>query len=193
MENDFLEKEKEKYRETWRKEAYKYRSPECQKIWDIIPWLKRKPIYHILVAGCGEGFGAYWLSKEGFAVTGLDIVNVIKFPFRSKLLLQEAPLWETHLQDKEFDAVIAIDVLEHITEEKINASLEEIRRISRFFYFNISCREDSLGKKIGKTLHLCVKPPDWWYTKINEIMNIEGYAGNKYELKIMGITDKGEG
>jgi len=180
-----IENEKSKYKKAWGLPEYRIFSPEGRIIHDIISWLKRKPIKTVLSVGCGEGFGMHWLEREGFEIFGNDIINVLKFPEYAGERFILGPVWDLP-PFMEADAVLAIDILEHLPEDKIQDTLRALRRISTFFYFNISCRPDKFGSQIGEKLHLTVKPPSWWYERIAGEFKIEGFAGNTYEFKIMG-------
>lgn len=180
-----IENEEKKYQKIWQHIEYKFDSDECLKIWDIIGWLKRKPIKKILIFGCGEGYGVHWLQKEGFDVYGLDITDVFKFnELKSKFT--KASIWNNNFKDNEFDCCIGIDVLEHINSNKIKKTLQEINRISKFFYFVIDCHPDTCGSLIGEKLHLSVNNPYVWLTAINKYLNIEYYSGNEIKLDVRG-------
>jgi ubiquinone/menaquinone biosynthesis C-methylase UbiE len=68
--------------------------------------------------------------------------------------------------DKEFDLVTSFDTLEHITEEKIDQTLLEFRRVAHRFILFI-CLRGSLSRIDGGQLHVCKKSSDWWLSKIH--------------------------
>lgn len=187
--DNLIKKEKEKYNKAWKTSGYNLWSNESIEIWNVIEWLKKKPIRKILIVGCGEGYGIHWLTKFGFDVYGLDIVNVLKFPeYNNKF--NERTIWDSQYKDKEFDACISIDTLEHIQTDKMVETLNEIKRISNFFYFAIACREDSFSKKTKEKLHLTVKPPSWWLHLIQKQLVIENYHGGTNNIIVKGVTDE---
>ena len=68
-----------------------------------------------------------------------------------------------------YDWVIAVDVLEHIPTERVSFALENISVVSfGGAIFLISIRPDRGGKKIGATLHMTVRPTNWWLGQINK-------------------------
>ena len=83
--------------------------------------------------------------------------------------------------DRSFDAILSSDVLEHLSPEEVPPAIAELARVARSFLFlKISNRRDQAGPdlprlaaemgpsvKVPDTLHLSVKPPNFW---------IEGFA-----------------
>lgn len=66
------------------------------------------------------------------------------------------------------DLVINTDVMEHIPEENIEATLEKISRISQNVYFNICTTLSDEILPNGKNAHITIKPPEWWQKKIEK-------------------------
>jgi len=187
MSDDILSKEIDKYNKVWKHPRYSYWSHEVAEMPNIIAWAKSKPIRKILILGCGQGYGLHYLSMEGFSVYGLDIVNVLAFSkFKDRVVT--APLWDTGFKDLEFDACIAIDVLEHIPEDKVADSLAEISRICKFFYVCISCKKDRLGKLIDNRLHLTVKPHWWWLKLLRKYSSISKFDGGPDDVRIICVN-----
>ena len=177
--------EKEKYRKAWELPEYSYYSPELQEVSAFLKFIEMKPVKTILVLGCGQGHGIHKLTLAGYDVKGVDIVDVLVYPqYEKKLTI--APLWELPFSDIHFDAIFCCDVLEHIPPEKIDKSLVEINRISKFYYFLVHCRPDKLGKKIDEKLHLCIHRASWWMDKCINILRVSEYSGNPGSLQIAG-------
>lgn len=63
---------------------------------------------------------------------------------------------------KSFDFCMSIDTLEHIPTERISTTLRNMSNLAPNMVSLISIRPDRGGKKIGTTLHMTVRPPDWW-------------------------------
>lgn len=62
-----------------------------------------------------------------------------------------------------FDAVICMDVMEHIPHEEIDDTIEWIlTHCNRFAFFNISCREAKEILPDGSNAHCSVKSPLLW-------------------------------
>jgi len=182
MEDKFLANETKKYTSIWKYPEYRVFSNEMSEIETVISWAKKKPIYTVLDIGCGEGYGVYQLEKEGYNVYGLDLVYVIKVPLKNKPFI--SPAWV--LPDANYDLIIAIDVLEHLPQDKIEYVFNEINKRCKFFYFSIACRSDQMGIMIKQDLHLTVKNPSWWLSKVTGYFDVESFNGGMKNIVIKG-------
>jgi len=83
-----------------------------------------------------------------------------------------------------YDFVIAIDMLEHLPTYRVFSALANIRRLTRGgAIFLISTRPDRGGKKIGATLHMTVRPPEWWKIELSahwSVTNVLRVVKNEY-------------
>jgi len=61
---------------------------------------------------------------------------------------------------------LCCDVMEHIPTELVDRVLINIRYLTSKCYFAISTVKDGYGKHIGETLHMTVKPYEWWDAKL---------------------------
>jgi hypothetical protein len=63
----------------------------------------------------------------------------------------------------EFDGVICTDVLEHIPQENLSETLDEIFGFARSFaFFTICCRPAKRLLPNGENTHCNIQPPEWW-------------------------------
>jgi 2-polyprenyl-3-methyl-5-hydroxy-6-metoxy-1,4-benzoquinol methylase len=79
---------------------------------------------HILDAGCGEGVLVQEFQKLGFKIEGFDLNYESKFVKRGSVL-------NMPYQDGEFDAVLLLDVFEHLAFADQAKALAEIGRVLR--------------------------------------------------------------
>lgn len=170
--------EKEKYTTIWKCNEYRQYSPgeEFIKNLPIINLLRKSGAKTVLDAGCGSGKLMRALIEEcgsEFSVHGFDIAeNCLDhfFDKTKKDILTVGVLWDKEDFNKKYDAIICCDVLEHIPTEKIELVLDNFYHCAkRFCYLSIALQQDCFGLKIvGKHLHLTVKEPDWWISKIKK-------------------------
>lgn len=77
----------------------------------------------------------------------------------------------------QFDGVICTDVMEHIPEQYIDETLEELLWFGqRFVFMSIACYPAHKKLPDGQNCHLTVRPPSWWEEKI---ANAGKKVGNK--------------
>lgn len=69
-----------------------------------------------------------------------------------------------------FDGVICTDVAEHIPEEDVTSFLEDvISYANKFVFFSIGTNTSRKKLLDGRSVHLTVKPREWWLDKIGSI------------------------
>ncbi len=56
--------------------------------------------------------------------------------------------------------------MEHIPPEYTMLCLDRIIKNCQISWLNIALVEDGMGEAIGETLHLTVRPFDWWLTRL---------------------------
>jgi len=115
------------------------------------PWVEKTILEHfglspdrvrVLDVGCGGGFLANYLAERGFSIDAVDrsgsSLRVASRHDRSgKVRYQQADAFELAYRDATFDAVCAMDFLEHVEEPR--AVIGEASRVLRpngllFFY-----------------------------------------------------------
>jgi 2-polyprenyl-6-hydroxyphenyl methylase/3-demethylubiquinone-9 3-methyltransferase len=99
----------------------------------------------VLDVGCGAGFLTNELAASGFEATGVDLsarsLELAKSRDASKAArYKQGDLTRLPFPDGSFDAVCAMDVLEHV--EDLDAALAEVARVlapgGRFFYYTFN-------------------------------------------------------
>jgi 2-polyprenyl-3-methyl-5-hydroxy-6-metoxy-1,4-benzoquinol methylase len=126
----------------------------------------------ILDAGCGQGNHLKRLRNNGFDVFGIEISKFVCDSY-----LQDVPHMNSDIisfakcNHDNFEAVICLDVLEHIPEGEIDVVLSSLCKLSDSFLFGIANHSDI---KQGYELHLIQEDSNWWATKLAEhFKNVE--------------------
>lgn len=104
-------------------------------------------------------------------------------------------------QNKKYDIVICIDVLEHIPEEDISSVLNLISNLSnKYILLNVACYSAQALLPNGENAHINIQEPKWWYEKINSIIksrenlkiicNCTIYVDKKLKVLPLEFNDK---
>lgn len=75
------------------------------------------------------------------------------------------PAWPplATMPDGVFDAVLCIDVLEHLEDRELYAAISDcMHRASKCVFFAIACRKAGKSLPDGRNCHLTIHSPDWW-------------------------------
>jgi ubiquinone/menaquinone biosynthesis C-methylase UbiE len=128
-----------------------------------------------LDVGCGVGFVLEYLAGPlfDFNIFGVDISDeAIR---RAKSRMQHVTGAEQRLlvlenqtlpfEDDFFSLITCFDVLEHLDEADISATLKEIERVllpGGIFFGSVSCRTSNQLDQNGENLHRTVRSVDWW-------------------------------
>ena len=75
--------------------------------------------------------------------------------------------------DHKFDAVVSIDVFEHIEPDRLASTLKLISdKMTLGGWFRIACYPAKKQLPDGRNAHLIVELPDWWRNQILTNMNV---------------------
>ena len=170
--------EKAKYEEMWRHADYRAFSPGLYALenLDLVSFFRGVGVHTILDAGCGSGkFIRKILEQHGadFSIRGFDIAANCLDPWFAENkpdILTLGSLWNAEGLPRPNDAVVCIDVLEHIPTDQVPAVLANLRAAAtQIVFLGIALFPDGFGPKvIGQPLHLTVQPADWWKKQIAE-------------------------
>lgn len=170
---DITKAERLKYERVWQNPVYREESPAVR----VLPQIRDelglgrtlKPGASLVDLGCGTGRAAQILADEGYNVWGVDIANnAIEKP-RGSFGYQPAALHEFNFFSKvRADAGYCVDVMEHIPEELVMPTLENIaEQVAGSVYFRIAMFGDEWGKAQGYgDLHPTVKDVEWWVSRM---------------------------
>lgn len=175
MTSDWEKTEKRKYDNAYGKWAWgdMCRFPKAsQEKWNRILTVTAYSFKKWVDVGCGPAYGIAYGKRMGLEVYGSDISEVLSEMYWKPQGIADrcfvAPVHRQPFKDGEFDFTACFDVLEHIPEEGIMDSLNELRRISSgVFIYSIALTTDHgpMGKKWKKS-HLTVKPKGWWIERL---------------------------
>ena len=163
--------EAEKYSKMWEHDQYRRHSPG-ERILDAarveLGNRGMAALDSLADFGCGTGRAALGFMEHRLAVTGIDITaSALDRVPASRIQFVLACLWDLPDGLGPFDWGYCTDVMEHIPPEKVDAVLASISRlVSKACVFQMSCRPDGCGALIGETLHLTVRTPGWWRSKL---------------------------
>lgn len=141
----------------------------------------------VIDLGCGAGEAAPELVAIGLDVAQVDLADfrtkdeyrgldlrrgpdalIEPFPFRV------GPLWGDWnfkgTRHARADLGFCCDVMEHIPSEYVMLVLDRIRQNTQACFFSIAHIPDRWGSLIGMTLHLTLRPFEWWRDRIGEQM-----------------------
>lgn len=121
------------------------------------------PFDSVLDAGCGDGTVVRKFLEKGKVAKGVE-VSQEAVDNHCPDLLQSGTVFTSKLSDlpfddNTFDLVFSSEVMEHIDEEDVYKSVEELVRVGReHLFLTISLRPSSDNNKY----HVTLRSRDWW-------------------------------
>ena len=170
---EITESEASKYDKVWCHEEYAKYSPGELYAKDAMERLyipKKQLAYDF---GTGSGKGANVLLNAGFnSVVGFDYCESpskwLADTNTGFMFIKEA-LHEMNSSYVVADFGLCADVMEHMPEQVIDDALRNMQCLSKTLYLGICTVGDVFGKAVGETLHLTVKPCEWWVERIGKV------------------------
>jgi SAM-dependent methyltransferase len=160
--------EQQKYEDMWEHRAYAERSPGSVVAYKFLDKARPKAGDTILDIGCGSGKASIVLQDAGLQVTAVDFAKNCLDPW-----VRDRVDFLQHDVTKPFPVkakwAFSADLLEHIPEEDVESALRNILDSAEVAFLQISCVHETWGELIGETLHLTVKPPEWWKQKVESL------------------------
>ena len=138
---------------------------------EIIKILKEKQRHRVLDAGCGCGIYALKLAKHGFYVDGFDVA-VSAAGIARKLMTDNgfngkfvaSDIKDTGLASESYDAVISLDVIDHMTKKDARHAMQELLRLTKKDSFVI-VTVDSLDEEYVKEPHIVDDEGNYCFTE----------------------------
>lgn len=136
----------------------------------------------ILDIGCAKGYLVYDLLNLGMDATGIDIseyaINCSPPEIRNNLVAFDTRDL-TWVVDKEFDLVLAINVLENLEESDCRKAIREIQRIGKNAFLRLDAWHNTEEKQRMMDWHLTgvtlMSTDDW-----EQLFKEEGYKGDYF-------------
>lgn len=143
----------------------------------ILDYCRKYNVKTALELGGARGYVAKILQANGIDVVCID---VSEHCWHTRVV-EDFALWDITktpwpIEDKTYDLVYSIAVLEHIPEDKVETVIREMARVSRCAIHGISVTSDP--NDIDDT-HATIKPLEWWQSKFEE------YCPPDYKYSLM--------
>ena len=130
--------------------------------------LKMKSLYKnpsLIDFGLGNGNALDFFEGKDFHVEGVDISSyAVEAQRKSGRKVYHASLDNlSMIKNNQFSVGFCNDVLEHMPEELVAASIKEMSRVCLDYLFISVCPKPSHHLSLeGENLHLTVRPEHWW-------------------------------
>lgn len=172
--------ERNKYERMWGVPEYRLHSPGQSLVPMAIVELGMQRGDTVVDFGCGTGRPALAFQDAGMRVTGVDhAANCVDAGIAGKFNFIQSTLWSLP-PDLAATFGFCTDVMEHIPTDKVHDVLSEIRRVcANGVFFQIATFPDGMGRRIGETLHLTVRRPDWWQDALRKHWNSVTMRGER--------------
>ena len=149
--------------------------------------ITKNKIKNMLDYGCGKGF----FYKNPSNQYGLEIKSLKNY-WNIDIDLYDPCFKENSYLDenKNYDLLICIDVLEHIPTEDIYWVLEKLlNRTKKYLFINVACYPAIALLPNGKNAHVNIQTPKWWHEKF---LNFQDKLKNIRVICICTIIENGK-
>lgn len=167
---DGNKQERDKYQEIWTSvPEYRLYSPGEENVDRFMQVIKPKIGETIIDIGAGECKAGLKFEHYGLRPWYLDITDAARPDGIEDNKFILSPLWGDWRYPFNigiWDYGFCCDVMEHIPTEYTMLCLDRIISNCQISWLQISLVEDIMGKMIGETLHLTVRPFDWWLVRL---------------------------
>jgi 2-polyprenyl-6-hydroxyphenyl methylase/3-demethylubiquinone-9 3-methyltransferase len=155
------------------------------------PWVTReihktfsRPNVRVLDVGCGAGFLANHLAREGFEVTGIDasessIQVARQYDATGMVNYEVGDAYHLPFDDASFEVVCAMDFLEHV--DAPGRVVDEVARVLKpggLFFFH------TFNRNLLSWL-VVIKGVEWFVKKVPENLHLLKYFVKPEELRTM--------
>lgn len=164
MTADIAATERLKYQRMYETDQYRNNRETVRLAKEFIRRAGIKAGASVLDVGCGSGYATQFFHSRGLRVVSADIAPNAILPEMAALTeFHCLPAWDLPADRIQVEYGFSTDMMEHIPEERVDDTLAAIRAcVTRDAYFNVSLRKDGMGRLINDTLHMTVRPLQWW-------------------------------
>lgn len=148
-------------------------------------WIGHFMPKNVLDLGCGLGLYGFALSTYGVKYTGLELSKwAVENTVYKSLKIKQGDIRDPH-NFKDFDLVLAIDILEHLNEKDLDQVLGNIKTYGKNFLFSIPWIGNINLE--GDITHKIKKSKEWWVEQLSKhfkIKEVPDYFSYKYQMLI---------
>lgn len=142
----------------------KYNGAIGYKLRIVLDWVKRNKFKEVLDVGCGRGHYLKLFSENGIKATGLEPSKYISDNLKEFKIINDDILGFSEYSRK-WEAIICMDVLEHIEPNKIEENIKALSVLSKHAILGIANHSDIWH---GTQLHLIRQTLPWWIDKLSK-------------------------
>ncbi len=162
MDKVIFQREDSKYSALWGKG---YRDANWRKLARVGLKMAKSLGERVSLIGFGRGSAMDFFEERGIKVGGVEISRYAlgkQVRKKRKVYLSSLEIL-CMLRDKQFNIEFCNDVLEHVPEDLVAPSLNEMSRVCSDYLLISVCPEPSHRLSLeGENLHLTVRPASWW-------------------------------
>ena len=116
----------------------------------------------VLDIGCAYGVTVWRLNKIGLPAKGLDISQLALSRAPDKQYLTQGVVWDMPFKDKEFDFAFSSGMLEHVPEDLLSQTVNEIKRVANRGLLGIAVTDDETTHQEDDKTHEKIKSIKEW-------------------------------
>lgn len=142
----------------------KYNGAYGYKLKTVLNWVRKNNFKEVLDVGCGRGHYLKLLKDNAIFAIGIEPSGYITRTITDYKIINDDILGFSKYS-RSWEALICMDVLEHIEPEKIEDNIKALSSLSKHALLGIANHSDIWH---GTELHLIQQVPDWWIEKLSK-------------------------
>ena len=157
-------------------------APIKYKLKIVLKWVKKNGFKNLLDVGCGRGHYLELLNKNNVNITGLEPSKNSIDTLKNYQVINDDILGQANKRRK-WEALICMDVLEHIEPSKINETVGALASLANHALIGIANHSDVWR---GTQLHPIQQDSSWWKALLSRYYDDPGII---YQSKRFFIFD----